>query len=222
MATSEFKSYIRTAPALVCDKNRPLDSYTSRVTASNINHLSDEFAQVRVTWSSNPQETKAYLGPVRAINGLASLVSGFLFPISVRQNGDSYKFRIRVAAKIGGGKTGRVWMAIVPPSSTPGFGSSRIETVAQDNVWRSNTFTSATTAWLTGASRGPEAWSDLITLPGGGYYTVSYPTKTELGGDDASVIIPNLQLLVWSSTSDVSELVQIQAVYCAEVIGIDS
>ena len=52
MATSEYGYRVLIDTAAVGGQTQALDARTSRIVMSNLNHMADEFAQVRVAMSS--------------------------------------------------------------------------------------------------------------------------------------------------------------------------
>ena len=217
MSTSEFGGFVRTDPTLVCQADEPLDAYSVRVLLSNLMHLSDEYSQVRVAWSGSTI-AKAYINSPQENVLAPSFAGSWTFPVTCKSNLDSYRFRILLAGAATSGSPATFYAAITAPSAVSTL--HRISTIVSDTIYKTSSTSSSTPAWLTGSSQGPEAWSDMITLPGAGLSTLPYEIPSSLGSSDTVTInIPTVTLSIFTQTSDITKPAKLYGVYCAEVLG---
>ncbi len=217
MSTSEFECRILTDAADYGLSTNPLDVATSRYVINNLNHLSDEFGQVLSCMSSTVAALSGktgYLTPATpAATGVFYPVVSHTFPIKVRAAGQSYKFRIRI-----GGASGNTASTLFLAQLTGGSG---LLTSGTDAQYVTAATTSSTAAWLTGASLGPNAYTTLMELTSEqvNRCLISMPTTIDLGGDDASVQVAMVTLLISASTANVAHVPRLYNVMLAEVIG---
>jgi len=96
----------------------------------------------------------------------------------------------------------------------------------EDFVWQSDDFTSASSAWLTGASRGSSAWSTQVALKNSDI-TSWISTVSSLNAIGGSTIVSADQVLVslnvWYSTENATNQERLspvlRALYGAEYVG---
>ena len=222
MATADFKYRILTDTNAFGDSTDALDAFTTRVVMSNLNHTADEFSQVRCAISGTTPSLISKAGYLvsrtpSAVSTPYSIAS-VSFPISVRASGKSYRMRIRL-----GGATANVAAnAIFYAALSAGADAASSLLTASDASFTTALTASTTAAWLTGTSRGTNAWTTMIELSAAQMAAcyVDFPTTVSLGGAPASVRVPWVTLTVFSSTSDILYTPRLYAVYAAEVIGL--
>lgn len=104
MATSRLGHYVRFGESTI-DALDPFDSETSGDILGNLNHLADQYAQVRIAWALPTGGTSyAVAAGVAEVDGYQRLWTSTPFDMHVRASGESYKcrLRVRVAANITG------------------------------------------------------------------------------------------------------------------------
>jgi len=208
MSTSQFGYLVSTDTSVCCAANHPLDALSARIVMNNVNHLSDEFAQVRVNWND-----AVGIVPKTYTNFTNQQIGAWQFPITQRQNGDSYKFRIRLAGAVASGTA--TLMAVIGP---PGFTGPR---TAWGGAIGDQMFVTASLgagiAWVTGTSQGPAASGDLIYLPAAAITSRTFTTAVSLGGNPAGVDVPFAQLSIYGTAS--AAIPTLNGVYLAEYVG---
>jgi hypothetical protein len=111
MSTSEFGHYVRHTESAL-DSLDPLDTGMMRRGAGNVNHLSDQFAQRRIGWSSDPFETVAD----EPVPGEWYRVwTSHPFDLHVMPNGESYRCRVRLRISSGSASDKATFRAVISP-----------------------------------------------------------------------------------------------------------
>lgn len=226
MATSIHEGRLLTGRAF--DANAALDAgFTRDFVLNNLAHLADEHAQVRVAWT--PTSTSfddqavgfAQTTPITA-DIWAPVVSFGPFPIALRQNGDTYRIRIRVAAITGDNPAAGVLRVVLCPVEEAALAVQANE----DNVYEVTLADDTTNAWRSGSSQGSSAWSNMIYAPAeltaGWVSTVS--TLETVGGNAAGVEQCLVSLNVYAKTTDAPDTdtpgIVLTGLYAAEYIGL--
>jgi hypothetical protein len=207
MSTSEFGYLVTMDTSKQLAANTPCDVVAARTLLNNANHLQDEFAQVLVNWSD-----AGYTGA--AVSGYAQLLF-WEFPISVRQNGDAYPFRIRIGGYATGGAT-VTFRAII---SAPGAAGPALHSQTYGDQDFLTASAGLSNAWLTGTSQGPAASATLLQLPASLVSTRQMNTLDTLGGNSNPVTLPFARLTVYGITSKTSDPPVLGGVYLAQYIG---
>lgn len=216
MSTSEWGYVVDTDATILAATDTPLGNIGARAIVNNINHLSDEFAQVRLNWS-DPTGKGYATGAASAFTNIP--VFSDTFPLTLRQSGDSYRLRIRIGGYYtGAGATTATLRAIVSGGMTAP-GALRSWGGAGDREFLTAGLTT-TSAWATGASQGTNAWTDMVYLPSALVTTTQFTTIATVGGNTAVVDVPFAQLTIYaSSTAAAAHGVYVTGVYLAEYIG---
>lgn len=228
MATSTRKAYIRTGRTW--GSNSAVDArFVADVIANNACHAADSFGQVRVnyvrtnyTLADNPVLRYGVGGAY--YNGWLHLGSFGKWPLPLRSDGTSYRYRIRIAgSSIGDGATTTYRVILSPPGLALGYRRSNI---AEDFVFEAST-NSATPVWMTnGQSQGSNAWSSMIEVPSSyaSSWMVESTTRTTIGGDSAAVAHPIVSANVFAKSDhedpDADWLLAVEGLYLTEWIGV--
>jgi hypothetical protein len=210
MSTAEYTYVVATDAAIVGASNSAVDAMSSRALMSNINHLSDEFAQVRICMGSDGTNM-----PSAASGDTDVFLTSYIFPILQRASGDSYRFRIRLAGITPTPSPVQKLTAIIGPYI--GAGRPVAATTYGDAKFIADISDDTGVSWGTGSSQGTNAWADLIELPAALVQTRDFQTKDIFGGSAVTASIPFAQLSIFGS--GVSDSVTLNGVYLAEYIG---
>ncbi len=198
-------------------------SNTRDFVVNNLLHYADIFAQVRAAMALTKS---TYSGGQGSISGYGSpdadvwypILDVGPFPIPLRADGSSYRLRIRIG---GASSTGHAvkFLACLAPSATAALGLAN--DIADDFQFETVTTSSTTHAWLTGASRGSEAWETQIVVPAiyAAAWTQTTDTLDDLGGDAVSVDQCLVHLVILGSTANAASVPQLSGLYAAEWIG---
>jgi hypothetical protein len=223
VATSEYEYRVLVDTNDIGGTTHALDARTSRIIVSNINHLSDEFAQVLSCRSGTVPALSGKSGYLTTntptFAGTPYLVTADTVPIKVRAGGQSYRIRVRVGGASGNTASTVFYVAAAPVGMAPA--SIVTSAGAIDSIYQTAATTSSTAAWLTGASRGPNAYTTMIEMTATQVEAcvVTRPTLTALGGDSSTVQVALVQLSVWATTANVAHVPRLYALSAAEVIG---
>lgn len=210
MSTSEFGYYVQMDTAKqIATSGETLDVVSSHTLINNINHLSDEAAQVRVTWGDT--------AGVSGGQGSNNPIMTWRFPITQRQSGDSYLFRIRIGGYATGGATVTFRAVLGPPNNV--VGGLRTWSGAGDREFLTAS-SGSSSAWITGSSQGGAAWTTLVQVPSAVIVDSQTTTVATLGGSTAPLQMAMGQLTVYGSTSKTSDPPILTGVYLAEYVGV--
>lgn len=214
MSTSEFKYFVDTDPAVIGATDTPLGNVGARAVLNNVMHLSDEFAQVRIDWSD-----AVGLGFSFAAAFTNIPVASFVFPMLLRQSGDTYQFRIRIGGYYTGAGATTATIRAVLSSPASASGALRSWGGALDREFLTTGLTT-TSAWTTGASQGSNAWTTMIAMPASVVQTQQFQSVLTVGGNSSAVDVPFGQLTLYvSSSAAATHGVYVSGVYLAEYIG---
>lgn len=201
---STWQGRIRKDPAWPTDDS-PVGAVTGRDYAvNNAMHYADIMAQNRVELS---QRGGAYIEAISPVSGGWAIAwVGASFPISLRPDGSSYRCRVRIA---GCGESAvdkvRFAFSIGPALGTAAAYALTSPSVATtDNVWDTGDVSSATPAYLTGATLGVEAWTTQIALTAAqaAQCTSVVSTIVDVAGAPVSVTQAIVQPTIWTYTDD--------------------
>lgn len=186
---------------------------------NNLLHLADEYAQVRVAWIA-PVESEGYIsGRTSSLTADRWFPIGSFgpFPIALRESGDSYRLRVRVAGSSSGGHAVKFRIVLAPLREALDL----VNTTTADFIFETATTTSGTGAWLTGASIGVEAWTTQVQLPA--EYAAAWMRETATLTDVAGTAVGAQQCLVavnvFGSTANTGSVPRLAGVYAAEFVG---
>jgi hypothetical protein len=222
MSTSEYERRILTDSNDVMGQPKALDALSARIVMSNLNHLADEFAQVRAALSGTTASLSGKAGYLTSGTPAAIdtpyQVCTTSFPICVRAAGQSYKFRVRIGGASANGASSATFYATL----SAGGEAPALTTDATDATFVTTPTTSTSAAWLTGASQGAAAYTTMMEMSPAQVATCmsSFATRMAIGGDAASVTVPWVTLTVFASTTNVSHVPRLYGVSLAEVIGL--
>jgi len=211
MSTSEFGFLIATDPLVYCAENKPLGPVVTRTVLNNLNHLSDEAAQVRVNDGTARQ-------PTTVTANFPWLIISYMVPVTQRQSGDSYKMRIRIAGAAETAGTNVYFTAVLGTPTASGARGSWGGFGDQEFV--TSTTSSDTPAWLTGTSQGPAASGTLVYLPSALVTTQAFDTLDTVGGSRKTVNVPMTQLSIYGTTANATVKPVLYHVYLAEYVGL--
>jgi hypothetical protein len=207
------------------DANAAVDaSFVRDVVQNNLCHFADEFAQVRVAYSATSSAfDDTALGMESASflqNTFTRIVSFGPFPLNLRQNGDGYKLRVRVAGAATAALTTATYRVVVCPISQ----ADGLYLTEDDFVFEA-TSSSTSAAWLSGTSQGSLASTTLITIPGS--LASSWITTTSTLDDVSGNVVGVEQCLVCANVyaksseedPDPDTRITLSGLYLAEFIG---
>ncbi len=222
MATSEYGYRVLIDTAAVGGQTQALDARTSRIVMSNLNHMADEFAQVRVALSST-KISSFYAEPYLTSRqpqtpGVPYLITSASFPMNVRVQGQAYKLRVRIGGATANAAATATFYAVLGQ----GHRASADVSLASDAVYVTAGTASTSAAWLTGASQGAQAYTTMVEMDAAAtaLCLAQFPTAEQLGGDPVSVPLTWATLSIFASTTNLSYVPRLYSVYAAEVIGL--
>lgn len=209
-ATSSTGCYVRHADSYFADK-QPVDAslYQDGLLASLV-HLGDEAAQVRVAWVA--KDSSSYLTP-RSVASTAiwyPVVRYGPFPVSIRADGTSYEWRVRLAAY-----TSNVHQITFRAALTT-LAREEEDVVAYGGNVVEAASSSGTSAWLS-----PTGGSNTIVLsaPQVEDATTTIPSLAGVGGANVDVEVVWCVLAVWCKTANTGSTPRLTGVYAAEYVG---
>ena len=189
---------------------------------NNLCHYADEYAQVRVAWTSTASAYsggQGYLAPGTTNATFVKLYESHAWPIAMRADGSSYRLRIRTAFARSAGAGTITLRVVLGAAVTGGDGSDLRRT--DDGVYTA-TVASSSAAWVAGTT-GATAYTTFLYLTPAvlARYVPIVPTSTldDLGGAPASVNQPLVRLRIYAKTSDVASQPRLHGLYAAEWIG---
>ena len=176
---------------------------------NNTNHYQDICGQVRAHWSARA------LGPAKApyLSADSTIWTNVMttapFPLAMREDGSSYRLRIRVGgANRVALQAARYAVLLASPYSRGAPVSIVYGAVSgaapTDRVWYSNKVSSTTPAFLTGQSRGTNAWDSMIALTqaeSAEFLSVA-PTPVDIAGASSGVPVCMVQCMVFIRGSE--------------------
>ncbi len=226
MSTSEYEYRVLTDTNEYGDSPQALDAFTSRIVMSNLNHLADEFAQVRCALSGTVAALSGKAGYLTsrtptAINTPYAVVSTS-FPMLVRGSGASYKLRVRIGGASSNVAAAAIFTAVLSLGrDAPAAVGDASEAPYTDAVYITDATASTAAAWLTGASQGPGGYATLMEMNAAEVEAcaLDFPTTDAPGGGAVTVRVAWVTLTIFASTSNVTYVPKLFAVYAAEVIG---
>lgn len=186
---------------------------------NNLLHLADEYAQVRVAWIA-PTEGEGYVtGRTASITAdrWYPIASFGAFPIALRQDGSSYRLRVRLGGSSSGGHAVKFRLVFAPQRDALDL----VNTTAGDFIFETATTTSGTGAWLTGTSQGVEAWTTQVQIPPEYAATWMRETSTlsDIGGSAVGVQQCLVACSIFGSTANAASVPRLSGVYAAEFVG---
>jgi len=225
MATSIYEGRLLTGRTW--DANAAADARHVRdIVQNNALHWADESGQVLVNFVQTSLSFDAGGGgfaenPVE-YNEWRHVVSFGPFPVRLRQNGDTYRFRIRVAGSTPNEGNGKIRVVVCP--QTEASGAVQLST---DYVFETATLGAddPTPRWLTGASLGSNAWTTMIYAPASvtSDWLTTTSTLTNVSGNAVSVeqCLVSFNVFTYTTTSTASDEpgVSLDGLYIAEYIG---
>lgn len=222
MSTSPHEGLIRTG--LTVDSGSAIGASIARdYLLNNLLHLADEYAQVRMAMGNTTYlealETNVF--PDRYY----LMASSGAFPLPMRANRVPYALRIRIGGACSDAGTVSFRVVLAPPGLAAGYANPEDaagDPIAPswDFVWEA-TATGSTASWLTGATTGPNASANLLTVDAetAAGWMVNTATLTDLAGDTTTAQQCLVAVHVFASTADLARSARLHAAYAAEWIG---
>lgn len=203
------------------DANAALDAGFARdVVHNNLAHFADQSAQVHICWAATGPGINA--ATTYFVASESTYLSFGPFPLRLRQDGRSYKLRIRIAGATTGGDYSVRFFAVIAPA-----GEAQQHLVAADSVYQTGVAAGGA-AWLTGASIGPNAYPTMIEIPASltSQWVATTSTLDNVGGDPVGVeqclVSLNIRAsLTWLGGGSSIPQARLHGVYLAEYIGDD-
>ena len=208
--SSELGYRVRgTASALYAADDMPLDDKITRYhLVNNLNHYSDIHGQVLVHWSC-----RSSIGPAKipyaysTATGWREVMRSGPFPLSLRPDGSSYRVRIAVGGRLSNVAASPGKIAVMMSTSVPRVGSPYVSlgtgsTAASytDSIWISDDITNTTSAFRSGVSQGPQAYTRMIALTADEVTSFMTTTSTpvDIGGADSGVAQCIVQIMAFA------------------------
>lgn len=192
------------------------------VICNNLDHYADEMAQVRfqfvptVTYAA----AKSFLTPRTSgvvVNTWYQVAASAPFPISLRADGTSYRLRMRLGGASSGGHAVKFAAVLAPV----GAAQAVVNESSSDASFETATTTSATAAWLTGASQGSGAYTTMVTLSAAeaALYSRMTDTPVDLSGARSAVAQCLVSIVVFGSTANTGSVPRLYGVHAEEFVG---
>lgn len=178
------------------DQYKAIGAAISRDYATNnLLHFADEFAQVRVAWSST---LATFTGQSDYITGRDSqdadtwypIAAYGPFPIPLREDGRSYRCRVRIGGSSDGGEDVQFRLVLAPQREALAL----VNTVAEDFIYETVATSSTSAAWLTGQSIGEQELTTQVQIPA--RYTSAWMVETSTLADVGGAVVTASQCLV--------------------------
>jgi len=220
VTTSPYGYRVRIGSQFGTGGTSPISAvYARRVLLNNLCHYADVFGQVRAAWSSSPRVGLPYLTTTTGSKSANTPypIWSTTFPIALRASLASYKLRVRIAGASSDGVTAVRFRAVLAPATSLG----RVVASAVDSVFLTATTTSATGAWLTGASQGSGAYTTMIALTESEVTDALTMTSTpaDVAGAGRAVAQCLVTLAVYGQTANTVSTPRLHGVYAAEWVG---
>lgn len=225
MATSPHKGYLRTGR--LWTGNTPVDaSFARDVVLNNLCHAADEFAQVRVNFARTnfnlADDAILRYGADNTIDEQWRYVGSLgRWPVPLRADGRSYRYRIRIAgASMDGSSTNQYRVILAPPDL-----AARYLNATEDFVFHAEAVSNSSAHWLTGTSMGPNVWADMMEIPAreAAIWTRVSRTLTTISGEDTGAVHPIVSANIYGRTlyddPDPDWFVSVEALHITEWIG---
>jgi hypothetical protein len=201
----------------------PVDPDITRdVICNNLDHYADSFGQVR--WAFSPGVstfvTKSYLTPRTAdvvVNTWYQITASAPFPLPLRADGSGYKLRVRLGGASSGGHAVKFALVIAPVAVAPAV----LAASNTDASFETATTTSASAAWLTGASQGIGAYTTMVALDAAtaAGYVRNVDTPVDLSGAASAVSQCLVSVVVYGSTANTGSVPRLYGGFAAEWVG---
>lgn len=211
------------ATAVYAAAKQPVGAVVARdVICNNLDHYADSMAQVRFAWApgTSTYASKSYLTPRTTgvvVNTWYQIAASHAFPLPARADGTGYKIRVRLGGASSGGHAVKFAIVLAPVGSAQAV----VTASASDASFETATTTSATAAWLTGASQGSGAYTTMVALSASevGLYTRLTDTPVDLSGARSAVAQCLVNLVVFGSTANTGSVPRLYGVAAEEWIG---
>ncbi len=217
MSTSPHEGRLLSGYAL--SSNRAIGASGAQDYAlNNLLHYADEYAQVRVAFSTASIElTPRYSD--NTVNRWYPIAAFGPFPVTLRASGKSYSLRVRVAgANSNNASTVKFRVVLSPQREAQTHANATLENF----VFETATTSSSTSAWLTGTSQGTPSSTTLLNIPAD--YAAAWSTTTatlvDVGGYPVSVQQCLVSACVFGSTASLTSIPELHGLYLAEYVGL--
>lgn len=212
-SSSERGAYVRFSQARF-NGDEPLSSY-SRDIVGNVNHIADQFSQVRVAWVARNASHyfEPEVGGTPLVNTLYRLWQSLPFDLHVRETGESYGLRCRVRGARSAG-SGTVSFRIVIASESHGAAYVNNADLLNPNVVQGASTSSATHAWLSLVPPLANLNADQVQQA-----TRVPSTVDEIGGSVVAGSWLRCTAEVWAKTTDAASVPRLSGVQIAEYYG---
>lgn len=224
MATSLHEGRLLTGRAW--DANAATDAgFVRDFVLNNLAHYADEAAQVRIAWGATSATFDDQAVAFQAtpdnydLNYWYPIVSFGPFPVSLRQNGDTYRLRIKMTMGCGASSSTCDMRAVLCPAE------EAFAAVAADDDYVYEVTNTSTSTTSTGSSQGTNAWSNMIYAPASltSGWTRNVSTLTDISGNAVSVEQCLVSLTIFGrTTASVGDPVSpiLYGLYAAEYVGV--
>lgn len=204
--TSELGYRVRHEPSTVFNADdRPVGNRASRdILANGLNFYADIYGQQRMSFAARSMgpAKNPYFGTNRT--PWTQVAASGAFPIAIRENGESYKMRVALAGCIENVAAKAQFAFVLAPVIDALAILESTTTIRTDSVWVSLETASVTPAYLTGASKGANAWVRMVGLSAleASAYLVATGTPVDIGGDSGGVAQCLVNLVVFAKTDN--------------------
>ena len=221
--TSIHSARIRMATASYAAATYPVGPVVARdVVCNNLDHYADSMGQQRWTWSPGVSTfvTKSYLTPRTSgvvVDTWYQITASMPFPLPLRASGASYKLRVRLGGASSGGHAVKFAIAIAPVTEALAI----VNASNSDASFETATTTSATAAWLTGASQGTGAYTTMVELDAttAATYLRRTTTPVDLSGVGSEVEQILVSVVVYGSTANTGSVPRLYGGFAADWVG---
>lgn len=194
MPTSTLGHYVRFRASDINARD-PVDSGMAARALGNLNHLADQYAQVRIKWVAPVgRSLQTAAGAETLASGHQRLWTSTPFDLHVRPNGESYRLRLRWLLRgdtAGGSGVDAHFMAAIGPA-----GDSLSEQFARGPNVAEHALTSASLTWVD--------HPDLLHLDANLVRRCRQivPSINEVGGAERNALWLRCELSVWCRVED--------------------
>jgi len=179
-------------------------------------------AQVRACFApgTSTYASKSYLTPRTSgvvVDTWYQIMATRPWPISLRADGSSYKLRLRVGGASSGGHAVKFAVVLAPIENALEIVSAS----STDASFETTTTTSASAAWLTGASQGSGAYTTMVTLDAAtaALYMRNTDTPVDLSGARSTVAQCLVALTIYGSTANTGSVPRLYGLHAQEFVG---
>jgi hypothetical protein len=221
MSTSPLGGRLLTGYGL--DSYKAIGASVARDFATNnLLHYADEFAQVRSAWSTT---VAAFTGQNAYLTGPDDgdadvwypIIASPPFPIPLREDGRSYRMRVRIGGSSDGGELVQFRLVLAPQREA----LILVNAVNEDFIFETDATDVTTPAWLTGESQGAQALTTQVQIPAAyaSSWMVETSTIADVGGAAVTASQCLVSLCIFGRSVNNPDFPRLEGLYAGEFIG---